>query len=153
MSVDDCHFPLAKCVKPATTERVADARVLPASEGESVVINQGIVHPHLTSFDFFHGPHGFGEFGGKDVGVETELGAICQIDRAWKFFALQMAATGPNSSSLKIGMSGVIPVKTALGNGVVNEMNHLVAGGMGNKRADCIFSEAIADSQGLRAAN
>jgi len=41
----------------------------------------------------------------------------------------------------------------ALGNGVVNEMNHLVAGGLGNQRADCIFSEAVADSQGLRIAN
>lgn len=75
------HFRLAKCVKPATTERLADARVLPAPEGESLVINQGIVHPHLPGFDFFHGLHGFGKFGGKDVGVETELGAICQIDR------------------------------------------------------------------------
>jgi len=41
----------------------------------------------------------------------------------------------------------------ALGNGVVNEMKHLVAGGPGNKRADFIFSEAVADSQGLRIAN
>ena len=52
-------FSQAKCVKPATIERAAIARVLPASEEENVVINQAIVHKHHPSFDFFHGLHGF----------------------------------------------------------------------------------------------